>query len=63
MFAGKGIVASSRISPLLPVWPVASILPAGKDVRRKRGKDEDAREMPSNSKGKKKGRKHIDLYA
>ncbi|WP_293649357.1 hypothetical protein [Thiolapillus sp.] len=48
---------------MLPVWPVATILPTGKDVRRKRAASPDKEKAASDLKKKKNGRKRIDLYA
>ncbi|WP_456417537.1 hypothetical protein [Thiolapillus sp.] len=53
-------MADPVIKPLLPVWPIAPTLPAGKESRR----EKPVQERPaSSSKKKKDGRKHIDLYA
>ncbi|WP_457667926.1 hypothetical protein [Thiolapillus sp.] len=56
-------MANSRINPTLPVWPVATILPTGKDVRRKQAAGPDREKAASTLKKKKNGRKRIDLYA
>lgn len=51
------------IKPLLPVWPVASILPVGKDVRKKKPARPPAEQSSERGKSGKGERKHIDLYA
>jgi hypothetical protein len=56
-------VSDPVIKPLLPVWPVASILPVGKDVRRKKPAKPPAEQSSARGKTGKGGRKHIDLYA
>ncbi len=57
------LVSNPVIKPLLPVWPVASILPVGKDVRKKKPARPPAEQSSERGKSGKGERKHIDLYA
>lgn len=60
---GMQLVTNPVIKPLLPVWPVASILPVHKDVRRKKPAKPPVEQSSEGDKTGKGGRRHIDLYA
>ncbi|WP_154662389.1 hypothetical protein [Thiolapillus brandeum] len=56
-------MSNTTIKPLLPVWPVAAVIPTGKQEEKKPGTAPALKRDKHGSGRRPRGKGHIDTYA